>query len=142
MKKYTLGFIFTPALDHVLLVHKISPEWQAGKINGVGGKIEEGEDPLACIVREVREEAGLEMRADQWTYTGEMGSDTWRVSVFALVYRGNTSDAKSADKEKVEWFDPSVLPANIISNLGWLVPLALDKIKQQEFQSFSVRYKK
>ena len=31
MKEYTLGFIFTPALDHVLLVHKISPEWQAGK---------------------------------------------------------------------------------------------------------------
>ena len=49
MKKYTLGFIFTPALDKVLLVHKISPEWQAGKINGVGGKIEEGE--LILFVR-------------------------------------------------------------------------------------------
>ena len=140
MKKYTLGFIFTPALDRVLLIHKIKPEWQAGKINGVGGKIESGEDSLACMVREVREEAGLETSADQWISLGEMGSEIWRVYVFALVYCGSISDAKSADKEKVEWFDPSALPPNIISNLSWLVPLALDKIKHQEFQSFSVRY--
>ncbi|MBI3630915.1 MAG: NUDIX domain-containing protein [Candidatus Sungbacteria bacterium] len=59
MKNYTLGFIFTPSLGRVLLVHKLNPEWQAGKINGGGGKMEAGENPLTCIVREVREETGL-----------------------------------------------------------------------------------
>jgi 8-oxo-dGTP diphosphatase len=32
----------------------------AGKINGPGGKIEPGESALACAVREVREELGVE----------------------------------------------------------------------------------
>ena len=140
MKNYTLGFIFTPPLDQVLLVHKIRPEWQAGKINGVGGKIEEGEDSLACIVREVREETGLVTNPGQWICLGAMGSDVWRMDVFTLVYSGDMGDARSADKEKIEWFDSCALPPNIISNLSWLVPLAIDKIKHQEFQSFSVRY--
>jgi len=140
MKNYTLGFIFTPGLDWVLLVHKINPEWQAGKINGIGGKIEDGEESLACMVREVREESGLGTDADKWILLGEMGSGAWRVRVFAFVYRGSMDDARSADKEKVEWFDPNMLPPNVISNLRWLVPLALDKIKHQEFESFSVKY--
>lgn len=142
MNNYTLGFIFTPSLDRVLLVHKISPEWQAGKINGIGGKIEEGEDPLTCIVRETQEEAALITNPSKWVYLGEMGSDTWRMHVFALIYDGNINDAKSADKEKVEWFDPNALPPDvIISNLHWLVPLTIDRIKHQEFESFSVKYR-
>ena len=140
MKKYTLGFIFTPALDHVLLVHKISPEWQAGKINGIGGKIEEGEDSLACIVREVQEETGLVTNPDQRIYLGEMGSDAWRMDVFTLVYSGDMGDARNADKERVEWFDVRALPPNIISNLSWLVPLALDRIKHHEFYNFQAKY--
>ena len=140
MKEYTLGFIFTPAFDRVLLIHKTHPEWQAGKINGIGGKIEEGEDPFACIVREVREEAGLETSADQWIRLGEMGSDAWRMDVFTLVYSGGMGDARSADKERVEWFDVRALPPNIISNLSWLVPLALDRIKHRAFHDFLVRY--
>ena len=112
----------------------------AGKINGVGGKIEEGEDPFACIVREVEEETGLVTSQDQWIYLGAMGSDVWRMDVFTLVYHGNISDAKSADKERVEWFDVRALPPNIISNLSWLVPLALDRIRNREFQDFSVKY--
>ncbi|MEK7541973.1 MAG: NUDIX domain-containing protein [Patescibacteria group bacterium] len=140
MKNYTLGFIFTPEFNRVLLIHKTKPEWQAGKINGIGGKIEEGESPLECIVREVREEAGLATAADKWIYLGEMGSDMWRVYVFATVYRGCMDDAKSPDEEKVEWFDPAALPGNIINNLTWLVPLALDKMRYGEFQDFSMRY--
>ncbi len=140
MKNYTLGFIFTPALDRVLLIHKRNPEWQAGKINGIGGKIEEDEDPLECMVREVREEAGLSTEADKWVFLGEMGSDVWRMHIFALVYEGDMNDARSADKEKVEWFDSGALPSNVLANLRWLIPLAIDRMKHQEFSNFLVKY--
>ena len=140
MKEYTLGFIFTPSLDKVLLIHKLNPERQRGKLNGVGGKLEEGEDILTCMVREVQEETGLITKTDKWISLGLMESADWKVHVFTLVYEGNPNDAKSADKEKVEWIYVKALPTNMMSNLTWLLPLAIDKIQHQEFHSFSVQY--
>lgn len=43
----------------VLVVKKDRPEWQAGRFNLVGGKIEEGETPEQCAARELEEETGL-----------------------------------------------------------------------------------
>lgn len=143
MKKYTLGFIFNESLDHVLLIHKLRPDWQVGKLNGVGGKIEEGEDHFDCIVREVREESSLDTHKNDWIYIGELGADTWQMHVFTYIYKGALNDAKSPDlpdAEKVAWFPVKNLPEHVLSNLHWLVPLALDKIKHQKFQLCSVRY--
>ncbi|MBI2056050.1 MAG: NUDIX domain-containing protein [Candidatus Sungbacteria bacterium] len=132
MKKYTLGFIFNESLDQVLLIHKLRPDWQAGKLNGVGGKMEQGEDHFDCIVREVREESSLAINKNAWVYLGDMGADSWQVHVFASIYKGLLSDAKTsegADAEKVEWFPVHTLPSHTINNLSWLIPLAIDKIK-------------
>lgn len=49
----TLTFILRE--DRVLLIHK-KRGLGAGKINGPGGRIEPGETPLACAIREVEEE--------------------------------------------------------------------------------------
>jgi len=42
----------------VLLLHRRRPP-NSGMWNGIGGKIEPGEDPFTACVREVREETGL-----------------------------------------------------------------------------------
>jgi len=43
----------------------------AGQWNGVGGKIEDGETPRACVVREVREETTIDLRrADELRFSG------------------------------------------------------------------------
>ena len=52
MEKFTLGFVFNADLAKVLLVHKQRPDWQSGRINGIGGKIVGDESALNCIVRE------------------------------------------------------------------------------------------
>jgi 8-oxo-dGTP diphosphatase len=46
---------------HTLMVYrnKKPNDIHAGKWNGLGGKVEAGESPEACIKREVEEEAGL-----------------------------------------------------------------------------------
>jgi 8-oxo-dGTP diphosphatase len=48
---------------HTLMIHRIkrANDIHAGKWNGLGGKLEPGESPEESIIREVREESGLEM---------------------------------------------------------------------------------
>lgn len=140
MKQYTLGFIFDASLEKVLLIHKNRPEWQAGKVNGLGGKVEEGEDSLTCIVREIQEEANLQTQKDDWIYLGRLGNKDWNMEVFALVYKGDITGAKTMTDEQVEWFEVNNLPSNVMQNLCWLIPLALDKIQNGDFNSITVEY--
>ena len=41
-----------------------------GLWNGIGGKVEEGETPLDCIVREVEEETGILLKPSDMIYKG------------------------------------------------------------------------
>lgn len=53
MLKYTICFI--KRADNILLLNREKPGWM-GSWNGVGGKIETGETPIECILREIYEE--------------------------------------------------------------------------------------
>lgn len=71
MMRYTLCFLTRGA--EVLLLHRRRPPNQ-GLWNGVGGRIEPGEAPLAACLREVREETGYTLTtahlAGTLTWTG------------------------------------------------------------------------
>lgn len=71
MKRYTVGFIFDNDLSHVLLIKKTKPAEQAGLFNGIGGKFEDYDiDAAHCVSREVNEEAGLNISAENWAELG------------------------------------------------------------------------
>lgn len=141
MTAYTVGFIFDATFEHVLLIHKTRPAWQVGKINGLGGKVEPGEDMYDCIVREIEEESSLKTEKSAWVFVGNMHSDTVSLDVLGYVYGDSLEDAKTTEDEVVEWFPVASLPSNIIANLSWLIPMTIDKIKHQEFDSFSMAFK-
>lgn len=67
---YTICFIQHSA--HLLLIERRFPPLQ-GLLNGVGGKLEPGETPRQCILREVAEETGLHLTAPRFS-----GLVTWR----------------------------------------------------------------
>ena len=134
MKKYTVGFIFNEPMDKVLLIHKLAPEWQIGKINGLGGKVEEGEANITCIVREIKEESGLITEPEDWNLVCIMHSPVFTIDCFAYVYKGDMDDAKSMEAEQIEWFDVNKLPENIIENLSWLIPMSIDKINNTDLR--------
>ncbi len=120
-------------MDKVLLIHKLAPAWQVGKLNGLGGKIEEGEDGLTCIVREIKEESGLVTEKENWEFICNMHAADWSVDSFGYVYKGNMEDAKSMEQEQIEWFDVNNLPENVVGNLKWLIPLTIDKMIGKDF---------
>ena len=63
MKLATLCYVRSNG--KTLMLHRIKKrnDMHAGKWNGLGGKLDPGETPEECVVREVREESGLELSA-------------------------------------------------------------------------------
>jgi 8-oxo-dGTP diphosphatase len=59
----TLGYVLSPDGESVLLIHRNTrpDDVHFGKYNGLGGKLDSGEDVVAGMRREIREEAGIEI---------------------------------------------------------------------------------
>jgi len=55
--------LFVRQADRVLLIRK-KRGLGAGKINGPGGRLDNGESPFQCAIREVQEEIGVEARGE------------------------------------------------------------------------------
>ncbi len=84
----TLCYIKNDGCTLMLNRTKRPGDIHAGKWNGLGGKFEPGESPEECVLREVREEAGLEIAqprlAGLLMFPGFKGND-WYVFVFTAV---------------------------------------------------------
>lgn len=65
MKHYVLGFAFDSD-SRVALIKKARPDWQAGRWNGIGGKVEEGETSKEAMAREFAEETGVLIEYPHW----------------------------------------------------------------------------
>jgi 8-oxo-dGTP diphosphatase len=86
----TLGYVMSPDGGSVLLIHRNArpDDLHYGKYNGLGGKVDPGEDVAAGMRREILEEAGiiaeeLVLRGTvSWPGFGKNGED-W----FAFVFR-------------------------------------------------------
>ncbi len=88
----TLGYILSPDGGQALMVHRTARKTddQLGKYNGLGGKMLAGEDVATCMIREIREEAGIDVTAMQlrgtinWTNFGPKGED-WLGFIFLIT---------------------------------------------------------
>lgn len=123
--KYVVGFMFDERDESLLLIEKQNPEWQRGKLNGIGGKIEAGETPEDAMAREFHEEVGFHHDAVNWTLGIHLIGPDYEVFFFKTV--GCTRLAKWVEKERPvvteSWRD---LPKNVIFNLNWMIPMMRD----------------
>lgn len=70
-----------------------------GKWNGLGGKLEPGETPEECVIREVREECGLTIKTPVLkgllTFPAFDGFDDWYVFVYvATAFEGAATESE------------------------------------------------
>lgn len=115
--------------SRMAFIKKNRPAWQAGKLNGIGGKVEPQESPNNAINREFKEETGYDKplnwrplvkmtypgQAVIWFYTARVESQT-----LEALY---TATDEPVEVHSIEYV--SDYPHNFIRNLHWIVPLAL-----------------
>lgn len=133
MKRYVVGFLFMPDIPsrhnpyqgwEVALIRKNRPDWQKGSLNGIGGKIEDGETPLDAMIREFREEAGLTVT--QWYSVVNMHFPDCIVHVFQARLDKSLMLLSLTDEKVEVWNVGDVLKyPHKIPNLHWLIPMAL-----------------
>jgi len=81
--------------DAYLMMHRIKKEVDENKDKwiGIGGKFEEGESPEDCLLREVKEETGLQLQSWKYRAIVTFVSDEWGTEYMHLF----TSDSFSGD---------------------------------------------
>lgn len=124
-KKYVLGFYFKN--DRVVLIEKQKPARYAGKLNGVGGKIEQGESPIEAMRREFKEETGAEVY--DWTnyavLTGVDALGKWEMYVFRAFGNKLVTTAKTEPVREVGLDFLLTGKYKCTPDVRWLVSMAL-----------------
>lgn len=137
---YVAGFVFSADFEQVALIRKNKPEWQAGKLNGIGGKVEAGETTIAAMNREFAEEAsGATQDFVGFATLGD--GETFDVRFFAGV--GEPDCLISSEDEKIEVVqvrDIHALREDMIENLPWLIALAIDKMQDGRPNDAVIQY--
>lgn len=92
--------------NEYLMLHRVKKENDENRDKwiGVGGKFEEGESPEDCMLREVREETGLELIS--WRYRGIVTfvSDQWGTEYMHLFTADRyTGELARCDEGELEW---------------------------------------
>ena len=121
---YVLGFAFTPD-GRVALIQKKRPAWQAGKLNGIGGKVENTEDSTAAMRREFREETGVDIPVQAWQFRGRMFGENWSVFVYTCTME-IVKNARTMEDERVFLIyldDLETITEKCIENVDALIQL-------------------
>src|SRR5262245_9439801 len=134
----TLGYVLSSDGGKVLLIHRNRRphDVHLGKYNGLGGKLNAGEDVVACMRREIREEAGLE--CDQlklrgtvsWPGFGKGGED-WFGFIFRIDQWHGTPKSENPEGN-LEWVDVArILDLPLWEGDRHFLPLVFDKADRQ-----------
>ena len=126
MKHYVAGFMYDQSAKKVALIKKLQPAWQKGFLNGIGGKIEEGETSTDAMCREFKEETGVETDTDEWKLFATVHKPDEYFVYFYFAKTDKVYNVKTVEAEEVVIYNVDNLPKNMINNLNWLIPMSLD----------------
>jgi len=111
MKLATLCYL--KADGKTLMIHRVKKEndMHQGKWNGLGGKLNPGETPEECVIREVREESGLVIREPLLkgflTFPQFANDEDWYAFVF--VARDFSGEMIDSTEGVLKWIDDDQL---------------------------------
>jgi len=120
----------------VLLLRRFNTGYEDGNYSVPAGHIDQGERARTAMVREAKEETGLDIDEDVLKIIHvmhRMGDDQERIDFFmtAKKWRGVPRICEADKCDKLLWFGLNELPDNIIP----YIKSALEHIKTNEFYS-------
>jgi 8-oxo-dGTP diphosphatase len=106
--KITASLCYLKKNGKTLMMHRVkkADDIHHGKWNGLGGKMELGETPEECVVREVKEESGFRIKNPNlrgiMTFPKFDGKNDWIVFLFvAHQFKGKQVECNEGDLEWV-----------------------------------------
>ncbi len=129
----TLGYVLSKDQKQVLLIHRNKRENDAhlGKYNGLGGKLDSGEDIISGMRREILEEAGIvcEEMSLRGTinWKGFGGEDTGSFGFIFLITSYSGEVFKENEEGELLWHDVDrIMELNLWEGDRHFLPLVFD----------------
>ncbi|WLD92442.1 8-oxo-dGTP diphosphatase [Alkalihalobacillus sp. AL-G] len=144
MLRFTICFIIKGS-ELLMLNRNKAPN--KGLWNGVGGKINAGETPEQCIVREVAEETGLQIKKPRFTGTVQWENDNRLIGgmyVFVFHLDKDTTyptpvkvDEGLLDWKSIDWL-LEVDNAGVVSNIRFFLTDMLKDPEPSEYHCYYI----
>jgi predicted NUDIX family NTP pyrophosphohydrolase len=133
----------------VLLVHPGGPFWakqDAGAWSIPKGEYEDGEDPLACALREFEEETGTRLGSDDlvelgsvrqksgkqvtaWAVAGDLDAEAVRSNTFVMEWPPRSGrQAEFPEIDRAQWFGVDVAREKLVSAQAELLDRLLQRV--------------
>jgi 8-oxo-dGTP pyrophosphatase MutT (NUDIX family) len=145
-KNVPASYLFLMKDNKILLQRRFNTGYEDGKYSMVAGHVDKGETFTEAIIREVKEEAGIELKLEDLKVVHIMHRDSragypegvamginQRIDTFftADKWDGEIENKEPQKCDDLSWFDLDNLPKNIIP----YVKHAIDCIKNKIFYS-------
>jgi len=124
--------------NKILLQRRLNTGYEDGKYSLVAGHVEKGETFTEAIIREVKEEAGIILLAEDLSVVHVMNrniKDNERIDVFfvAKKWTGNIENKELNKCDDLSWFDLDNMPDNVIPYIKKAINCIKNKIIYSEF---------
>lgn len=149
----TLCYVIDKKNNTTLMMHRVKKknDIHKGKWNGLGGKFNKGESPEECVIREVKEEAGLTIYKPRLhgfiTFPLFDGKNDWHVFIFtADNFKGKLIESHEGNLEWIpnkKLFELNLWEGDKIF-ISWLLQnkffSAKFTYKSRKFKDYSVSF--
>jgi len=92
-----------------LIAQRAEDQRLAGKWEFPGGKIEPGETPEECLIREIEEELGIKIEVDKFFAESIYRYDIGTIKLLAYKARWIDGECKPAVHSQIKWVKPNEL---------------------------------
>lgn len=137
------SYLFLIKNNKILLQRRFNTGYEDGKYSLVAGHVDRGETFTKAIIREVKEETGIILQAEDLSVVHVMNrnydtvENNERIDVFftAKKWAGNIENKEPNKCDDLSWFDLDNMPDNVIPYIKEAINCIKNKIFYSEFRS-------